>query len=233
MLGWMQPRAALPAPPRSRGELLLRARALEDRTLGELCLALGARLPASPVHGKGLCGQLVERALGARAGSAPTPDFPELGVELKTIPVAGGKPRESTFVCQIAPREIAYEEWPTSRVRKKLGCVLWVPLEMRGGLEEARFGAPRLWSPSPTEEAELRADWEELAGLIATGGIEEVTAHRGRHLQVRPKAAHGRVRQLAPGPDDIPIEALPRGFYLRARFTGRLLGGPAGAKETP
>lgn len=46
---------------------------------------------------------LLELYLGAMAGSKPEQDFPELGIELKTIPVdAAGKPLETTFVC-VAP----------------------------------------------------------------------------------------------------------------------------------
>jgi DNA mismatch repair protein MutH len=34
------------------------------------------------------------------------------------------------------------------------------------------------------------------------------------------------VRTRAYGPDDEPLEAMPRGFYLRARFTTALLADP-------
>jgi len=209
-----------PAPPRSTEELALRAQALCGRTLSELAQALGVAVPDRS-RKKGAAGQLIERALGARAGSAPRPDFEPLGIELKTIPVdEKGWPCESTFVCTIAPFEIAYEEWPTSRVRAKLSHVLWVPILAHS---PHRILASRLWRPSPAQEQVLREDWEELAGLVAIGAIDELTAHRGRALQVRPKAAHARVRSLAPGPDGTPRLALPRGFYLRARFTGHIL----------
>jgi len=208
-------------PPRSTAELALRAEALTGRTLSELADALGVELPTEPKRAKGAVGQLIERALGACGGCAPGPDFAALGVELKTIPVgADGRPRESTFVCTIAPFEIAYEEWPSSRVRAKLSCVLWVPIALA---PPRRIQRPRLWRPSPAQERALREDWEELAGLVATGALEQLTAHRGRVLQVRPKAAHGRVRTLAPGPEETPLFALPRGFYLRARFTAGIL----------
>jgi DNA mismatch repair protein MutH len=213
------------APPRCAGELALRADALAGRSLGELACALGVPLPTDSRRGKGVAGQLCERALGASAGSHPVPDFAGLGVELKTVPLApDGKPRESTFVCSIAALEIDKEEWPSSRVRRKLAHVLWVPIEAAPvPLARRRFGRARLWQPSPAEEELLRSDWEELAGLIAIGRMGELTAHRGRVLQVRPKAAHARVRAFAPGPDETTLETLPRGFYLRAAFTQRIL----------
>ena len=211
-------------PPESLRELLLRAEALSGRSLGELAVALDVSLPEDPRRAKGIPGQLVERALGADGGSAPQPDFSGLGVELKTIPVgADGRPRESTYVCKVAPLEIAHEEWPTSRVRRKLAHVLWVPLFAEGPLAQRPIGQARLWQPSGEEEADLRSDWEELAGLLGAGAVEEVTAHLGKCLQVRPKAADGDERGLMPGGDDGILETVPRGFYLRSSFTSRIL----------
>jgi DNA mismatch repair protein MutH len=213
-------------------ELALRAEALSGRSLGELAAALGVTLPGEQRRAKGIPGQLVERALGADSGSAPAPDFSGLGVELKTIPVGpDGRPRESTYVCKVAPLEIAHEEWPTSRVRRKLAHVLWVPLAAEGPLAARSFGRARLWQPSAEEEAELRADWEELAGLLGAGAVESVTAHLGKCLQVRPKAADGDERGPMPGGDDGLVETVPRGFYLRSSFTSRILKSGARSLE--
>jgi DNA mismatch repair protein MutH len=124
--------------------------------------------------------------------------------------------------------EIAYETWTTSRVRRKLTRVLFVPIDSAPvPLPARRFGAPRLFCPTPDEEATLRADWEDLVARIALGGLDDVTGYSGRHLQVRPKAAHGDVRAFAPGPDETTVLSRPRGFYLRATFTATVLGAPA------
>jgi DNA mismatch repair protein MutH len=60
-------------------------------------------------------------------------------------------------------------------------------------------------------------------GILGSGRVEGLTARTGRWLQARPKAAHGRTRTRAYGPEGEPIESLPRGFYLRARFTEAIL----------
>jgi DNA mismatch repair protein MutH len=90
-------------------------------------------------------------------------------------------------------------------------------------LAERRIGRALLWQPSAQQEADLRADWEELAGLLGAGAVCEMTAHRGRFLQIRPKAADGSERGSMPGPDDTTVETVPRGFYLRSSFTERIL----------
>ncbi len=212
--------------PTSEADLAARAARLAGLTLGELAGELGVAVPSDLRRAKGFPGQLVERALGATAGSRAEPDFPDLGVELKTIPVDGrGRPCESTFVCTIDSGAIGQIEWERSLVRRKLARVLWVPVEGTRSLAVGarRLGAALLWSPSPEEEAALRFDWEELAGLIGRGDVERVTGHLGRHLQVRPKAAHGRARRRALDHDGTSFAALPRGFYLRPSFTAALL----------
>lgn len=213
-------------PPSTLAELLERARALDGLTVGELARRLGRRTTSDPVRGKGLAGELVELALGANAGNLDQPDFQNLGVELKTIPLdAAGRVRESTYVCYLDLESVSSEEWEGSRVRRKLQHVLWVPVEHNPGGSPAdrHLGTPLLWTPSARQEALLRADWLELVGRIAVGGIEEVSAHSGQALQIRPKAPSGAARVEAPGPEGEVILTVPRGFYLRARFTETIL----------
>ena len=212
--------------PQSEAELVARARAIAGRTLREIADRLGEPVPPDLKRHKGWVGSLLERQLGASAGSRAEPDFPELGVELKTLPVdARGRPRESTFVCTIELERLAEMEWAESRVALKLARVLWIPVEADAALAlgERRIGAALLWSPSDEDEALLRFDWEELAGLIACGQTESVTAHLGRYLQVRPKAANSHVKRRVVDSDGLAYSANPRGFYLRTQFTERLL----------
>ena len=217
--------APRPEPPHTEAELLTRAHAIAGRTLGELATAANVPIPAEPRRAKGLAGRLVEHALGADAGSAAAPDFSALGVELKTIPLAAdGRPRESTFVCSIRLSDIADTEWERSRDQRKLARVLWVPIERdpARSLADRRIGTARLWSPSPDQEAALRADWEELAGLIGRGEHDALTARLGQYLQVRPKAANASVRARGSDEAGAPVSTPPRGFYLRTRFTAQL-----------
>ena len=212
----------MPAAPRSEEELLARAEALAGLPVGRLATDLGIAVPDEMRRAKGLVGRLMEEALGATAGTASVPDFAELGIELKTIPLdAAGKPKESTFVCSIPLPEVADTDWEQSAVCRKLARVLWVPVEgeRERPLALRRVGAPFLWSPSDRQLAVLRGDWELFSMLIARGEVERITGHFGEALQVRPKAADSRARRLAPDHEGVPSWTLPRGFYLRTRFT--------------
>jgi DNA mismatch repair protein MutH len=221
-------------PPRTIDELLARARALDGLTVGELARRLGRRPARDAVRGKGQAGELVELALGANAGNQDEPDFQNLGVELKTIPLdRAGHVRESTYVCYLDLETVQSEEWERSRVRRKLQRVLWIPVEWTPGGPPAdrHLGTARLWTPTEEQEATLRADWLQLVGRIAVGGIEEISAHMGQVLQIRPKAPNAAARVEALGPEGEIILTVPRGFYLRARFTEAVLWGAGEARS--
>lgn len=216
-------------PPQSEEELMGRARALTGRTLGAIAAELRAVLPEDPVHAKGKQGELLERALGATGGARAEHDFPALGIELKSIPTdAKGAPRESTYVCKIQLEDADSVEWEDSWTKKKLSRVLFVPVITPddSAMLDRVVGAPVLFVPTEEEERVLRADYEDAMGLIALGRVEELTAHTGTWLQVRPKAKDGSARTLTFGPEREAILAMPRGFYLRPSFTAKLLKEP-------
>jgi DNA mismatch repair protein MutH len=218
--------SSAPLPPKNEAELLTRAAALAGHSLKALAEALDRRLPEDLAHHKGWVGELVEQALGATAGNRPTPDFPRLGIELKTLPVdAAGHPTESTFVTAAPLRIIGELSWADSPVRSKLARVLWIPVEADPVLPLAvrRLGSPLLWSPSPEEDRGLAVDWEELTTLVREGDFSALTAHHGRWLQVRPKGADSRARTQAYGQDGTLEATAPRGFYLRRSFTAALV----------
>jgi DNA mismatch repair protein MutH len=216
-------------PPADIQALLARASSLRDRTLLELGIELGVSTAGEAVRTKGSPGQLLERALGATGGSAKVHDFPALGVELKSIPIdLRGAPIESTYVCTLSLADAESQTWETSWVRAKLAKVLFVPLIGEDGIAwpERRIGAPLLWSPTEEQERVLASDFDEVVGLVGIGRIEDLNARLGRWLQVRPKARDGSVRTIAWDADGEPIPTVPRGFYLRARFTGAVLKEP-------
>jgi DNA mismatch repair protein MutH len=214
------------APPTTEAQLVARARAMAGRALGEVAEELGLPAPGTPVGAKGWAGQLVERLLGASAGSLPEPDFQRIGVELKTIPVgADGRPRESTYVCVVPLDDAGSPHWAESNVRRKLARVLWVPVEAGPDIPivARRLGSALLWSPDSEQESALRADWEELMDLVCLGRVGEISARQGTCLQIRPKAADSRARRWGTDETGERIRTLPRGFYLRASFTAAVL----------
>ena len=210
--------------PRTEAELMQRAEALAGMSLAEIAQPLFWAVPPDLRRHKGWIGQLIEAALGATAGSRAQPDFPQLGIEMKTLPLdARGEPRESTFVCTAPLDGSLARTWEESWLRRKLSRVLWVPILGEGPPGERRVARPLLWSPSPEEEAQLQADWTELTDLIGTGAFWEIDGRRGHVLQLRPKAASAESHTWTLDEEGNPIAEHPRGFYLRTRFTRALV----------
>jgi len=194
--------------------LLAAARALAGRRVAH----------AEIVANKGGVGVAVERALGLKPRFDDIDD-PVAGVELKTLPVsAAGAVNEDTYVTMASIESLARETWATSRVRKKLACVLFVPVVhgAPGAGDDVVVGAGFLWRPSAAQEAQLRADWEDLADLVAQGLGFAVRASRGRFLQLRPKARSSwHTREATVAGEAVVVR--PQGFYLRRALTQALV----------
>ena len=80
-------------------ELYQKALELSGLTVLQLAQQLNLSPPNGLVTAKGWFGQAIELFLGAQAGCSPVPDFPQLQIELKTIPVnQKGQVIESTYV---------------------------------------------------------------------------------------------------------------------------------------
>lgn len=213
-------------PPLSEDEMMERANGIAGLTIGELGRRHHVAIPPDTKRHKGLVGQLMETVLGCSAGSLGEPDFLEIGVELKTLPVLKtGQPKESTFICTIVLTEMADTDFEDSLVWRKLRRMLWMPVQADPDtpLPHRRVGMPILWSPSDAQARILRDDYERVATLVLQGDIDSVTGHLGTYLQVRPKGADSSVRQRAPGQDGGYQWTGPRGFYLRPQLTTQLL----------
>ncbi|WP_371377817.1 DNA mismatch repair endonuclease MutH [Thalassotalea aquiviva] len=212
--------------PETVNELLKRAQTIAGSTLGELALNENIQVPKNLNREKGWIGLLLERILGASAGSLPIPDFPELGIELKTLPInRQGKPLETTFVCVAPLTGLTGVCWENSHVKHKLAKVLWVPVisERDIPIEERIVCTPFLWQPSAEEESLLAQDWQELTDMIALGEVEKINARIGQVMQLRPKAANSSAKTQAFDKHGRPFMTLPRGFYLKIAFTHQLL----------
>ena len=210
------------APPMTEASLLERARSLSGQELGSLARALEQPVPTQSLHAKGWAGKLLETALGAKGTSEPEPDFPYLGIELKTLPILpNGQVRESTYICVVPLKNPAGIIWEQSLVRRKLARVLWIPLLSSPGRAPAHrvIGSPLLWSPDIGQDKQLREDWEELMEFITLGRVHRLSAHDGHWLQIRPKAATAKSLTWSSDTEGERIQTNPRGFYLRASFT--------------
>lgn len=214
------------APPLTRPELIGRAKNIAGLTIQQLANMMGKSVPQSSTHAKGWFGNLLELSLGANAASAPEPDFMNLGIELKSIPIGeNGKPKESTYICVTQLDPVALSSWESSLVKCKLTEVLWIPFEASKNtpVPLRRIGSPVLWQPSKTQEKQLKDDWQELCDIIVLGNIDKISSSMGKYLQIRPKAAHSKSLTKDKNQSGENKLTLPRGFYLRPSFTHSII----------
>ena len=201
------------------------AQAMTGATLGELARKHNNTIPPHLQRHKGWVGHLIEQELGIPLNAEDGPDFPTLGIELKTLPVnMHGDPLESTYICTapFGPQDFS---WEHSRVYRKIARVLWIPVEGTAQLPLAarRIGPPLLWSPPPTIARVLAQDWEDLTTALAVGEISQLSARQGKYLQIRPKAAHARIHSSQLHADGTLSTWVPRGFYLRRTCTQQIV----------
>jgi DNA mismatch repair protein MutH len=212
--------------PSSENTLMQRAQNLAGLTLGEIAHQVDIEVPKDLTRNKGWIGLLLEHVLGASAGSRPEPDFPHLGIELKSLPISEqAKPLETTFVSVAPLTGLVGINWHNCYVRKKLAKVLWVPVisPKTLPLSERLVGTPFLWSPNAEEESLLAQDWQELTDMIVLGEVENIHGKHGQVMQLRPKAANSKAKTQAFDRNGKPFMTLPRGFYLKINFTQALL----------
>jgi DNA mismatch repair protein MutH len=216
--------------PTCEQELLERVQNLAGLTLGEVACDANIEIPLDLKRNKGWIGLLLEHVLGASASSRPEPDFPSLGIELKTLPInSQGKPLETTFVCVAPLTGLVGINWQNCWLKQKLSTVLWVPIicdtpdKKNIPLAERRIGSAFLWSPSVEEEQLLALDWQELTDMIVLGEVEKIHGKHGQVLQLRPKAANAQAKTQAFDKNGKPFLTLPRGFYLKIPFTQAIL----------
>lgn len=213
-------------PPKTEEELILRCHAIQGLSFSQLAIRLGLEIPFNPNQRKGWVGLALELALGTDANNKSVPDFQELGIELKTLPLAkSGKPSESTFITSIPLLTIHQQNWKSSQCYGKLKRMLWIPVEgdTEISFEQRRIGCGFLWSPDALQEKVLAADWNYLTLLISTGQLETLDSTVGEFLQIRPKAANGKSLCYGYDSEGNKIQTLPRGFYLRSKFTSKIL----------
>lgn len=213
-------------PPRNFEELISHLDEICGKSLLELSQRVGLKVPASTLQGKGFAGELIELCTGASAGNASIPDFPNLWLELKTIPVDENlKPLESTFISYAPLTNIRGLSFEKSSLYLKISRVLFVVVLAPRNLKiaERKILGYFFWQPSDEELKLIKEDFNELMEMVKTGNIEKITAKIGTVIQLRPKCANGKQTTDCVGPDGFFIKTRPRGFYMRRCFTQKLL----------
>jgi DNA mismatch repair protein MutH len=174
---------------------------------------------------KGWAGGVLEDVLGVLNKNGCEADFPEWGIEVKTLPLSPDfRVLENTFLSKIS---LPFTEgcFHRSRLYQKIRCIFWVPLigERKASLEQRLIGKGFLWQMTAEQYNIFEKDWEELTFFIRNGYFSDISAHLGQALHIRPKARSSYEKVRISLSNQITTQIVPIGFYLRRSFTQNLL----------
>lgn len=209
----------------NENNLLKHAKSMNGYSINELSVKYNIQLKKNTKN-KGYLGNIIENFFGLQNNNKPIKDFYSLGIELKTIPINDkGIPLESTFICSVPLIRNSGLIWNTSYVRYKINRILWIPIEKNKStnITEYRVKYPFLWSPNYEEEKKIKTDWNEIMDMVVLGKIKNISSQYGEILFVKTKANSKKNYTQAIGEDGQPILTIPKGFYLRKKFTYLLL----------
>jgi DNA mismatch repair protein MutH len=199
---------------------------IEGLTFLQFARMLNLDLPMDLTHAKGWIGQAIEKYLGATAGCLPIPDFPDLNLELKTLPLhQNAKVSESTYVTTLPLLGDFSLIWEQSSCFQKLQQVLWILIEGDKAIpyHQRRIIKGILWQPDALQNEILKRDWETITEMVIQGQVEEIHGGIGEYLHIRPKAADSSMTTQSMNQQGQVIQTLPRGFYLRTQLTNQFI----------
>ena len=214
------------APPKDLTTLLERLDLIVGRSLQELATLAKVHIPENNLNGKGFCGQLLEIFLGANAHNLSQPDFLNLQIELKTLPVNSDlSPQESTFICSADINPERYIPFEHSALYHKIKNILFVLLLAPKGLpiKDRRIIGYFFYQPDQNELDQIATDYNEFCELIFSSNARSINGSLGNIIQMRPKAAHSNVFTPIRDSQGQTTYAGPKGYYLRASYTKKLI----------
>ncbi|XBC44392.1 MAG: DNA mismatch repair endonuclease MutH [Buchnera aphidicola (Schlechtendalia peitan)] len=205
--------------------LLINAQGLHGYSIKELAYSISKPLPVCLKNNKGFIGILIESLLGVITNNRISPDFCELNIELKTIPICSeGYPLENTFICYVPLFKNIGLTWESSYIYKKIRKILWIPIQGSRNSEffNKKVGHAFIWSPSILEDNYLKKDWEEFMDYIILGKVNKIKSQYGSVLQVKKKSKRNVLTKYINEYGKISL-TVPRAFYFRKKFTYSLL----------
>lgn len=178
---------------------------------------------------KGASGLIVENILGLRNNNNADADIPEIGCEVKVLPLQKNKngqikAKEPTQIQMINYFEVANESWETAKVRKKITLTFWVVyLAKQDGvsLSQDEYKIIDFFVDHPEESKMLvfKEDWELIQSFIIKGLSDQLSCSMGKYIEPKTKGANSNDITDAPDGKGGIIKVRRRGFYYKKAYT--------------
>lgn len=178
---------------------------------------------------KGASGLIVENLLGIKNNNKSEADIPEIGCEIKVLPIQKNKNgeikvKEPTQIQMINYLKVASESWETASIRKKIKLTLWIVyLAKENGKSLAQNDYKIidyfLDHPDHAKLVVFKEDWENIKTYIVKGLTEKLSCSMGIYIEPKTKGANNKDLTNAPDGKGGTIQARRRAFYYKKYYT--------------
>jgi DNA mismatch repair endonuclease MutH len=182
---------------------------------------------------KGASGLIVENLLGIENNNRDEADIPEIGCEIKILPLQKNrdgsiKAKEPTAIQMINYMEVAKETWETAKLRGKIALTFWVVyLAKKNGkaLNQNDYVIVDYFldHPSDVQNGVFKTDWEEIQSYIKEGRADELSCSMGVYLEPKTKGANNQDKTDAPDGKGGITRARRRAFYYKKNYTNNAI----------
>ena len=153
---------------------------------------------------KGASGLIVENLLGIKNNNISDADIPEIGCEVKILPLQKNKngeikAKEPTAIQMINYFEVAKENWETE--------------------DDYIIVDYFLSQPDDFQNSVFRKDWELIRDYIISGRSDDLSCSMGEYLEPKTKGANRLDLTDAPDGKGGSVKVRRRAFYYKKHYT--------------
>lgn len=198
----------------------------KGKTIGQIKDELGIKRDNMV---KGASGLIVENLLGIQNNNRDEADIPEIGCEIKILPLQKNrngeiKAKEPTAIQMINYMEVSQETWETAKLRNKINLTFWVVYlakENGHSLAQNDYVIVDYFLDHPTDiqNGIFKKDWENIQSYIIDGRADQLSCSMGVYLEPKTKGANNQDKTQAPDGKGGTIMARRRAFYYKKNYT--------------
>ncbi len=198
----------------------------KGKTIGQIKLELNHERENMK---KGASGLIVETLLGIKNNNNADADIPEIGCEVKVLPLQKNRngtiiAKEPTQIRMINYFEVANEKWETAKIRKKIALTFWVVYlakENSKSLEQNEYKIIDYFVDHPNNDhiSIFKQDWEAIQDYIIRGLSDKLSCSMGTYLEPKTKGANNQDTTDAPDGAGGKLKARRRAFYYKKNYT--------------
>lgn len=178
---------------------------------------------------KGASGLIVENLLGIENNNRDEADLPDIGCEVKILPLQLNrngdiKAKEPTAIQMINYCQVAQETWETAKLRTKINITFWVVYlakEYGKKLNQDDYVIVDYFldHPNATQLTVFKNDWEEIQAYILRGDADKLSCSMGVFIEPKTKGANNQDKTIAPDGKGGFTQVRRRAFYYKKNYT--------------